>query len=78
MDEATYRERVARMAHQIWEAEGRPDGRADRHWVMACRLVDAELHVELGDEGPRGDPRDEATRERTQVDLHRRARSAGA
>ncbi|PZP61983.1 MAG: DUF2934 domain-containing protein [Pseudoxanthomonas spadix] len=55
MDEATYRERVAHMAHQIWEAEGRPDGRADRHWIMACRLVDAELRVEHGDAEPPGD-----------------------
>jgi hypothetical protein len=31
------------LAHRIWEEEGRPDGRAEHHWLRAAVLVDAEL-----------------------------------
>jgi hypothetical protein len=43
-------ERIRRMAHRIWESEGRPQGQAERHWRMAERLVDADATVE--DEQP--------------------------
>ncbi|WP_083656372.1 DUF2934 domain-containing protein [Mongoliimonas terrestris] len=36
MDEET-EERVQRRAYEIWEAEGRPEGRAPEHWDQACR-----------------------------------------
>lgn len=36
MDEET-EERVQKRAFQIWEAEGRPEGRAAEHWDQACR-----------------------------------------
>jgi len=40
---ATAREvRVAALAHRIWEDEGRPEGRAEHHWLRAAVLVDAE------------------------------------
>ncbi len=29
------RDRIAARAHQIWEAEGRPDNRAEEHWRRA-------------------------------------------
>ena len=35
-------ERVAFLAFQIWEEEGRPEGRAETHWCLACEMVDAE------------------------------------
>lgn len=41
-DEAARRERIGRLAHEIWEAEGRPEGQSLRHWSMAERLVEAE------------------------------------
>lgn len=41
LDDADRRERIARLAHQIWESEGRPEGQSLRHWSMAERLVDA-------------------------------------
>jgi len=28
-------DRIKRRAHQIWEEEGRPDGRHDEHWMRA-------------------------------------------
>ncbi|MBB5875390.1 MULTISPECIES: DUF2934 domain-containing protein [Xanthomonas] len=46
MDAETRQRRIRQLAHEIWEAEGRPDGRAARHWAMAERLVDAEAAAE--------------------------------
>jgi hypothetical protein len=36
MDEET-EERVQVRAYEIWEREGRPEGRAQEHWDQACR-----------------------------------------
>jgi hypothetical protein len=36
-------ERKRRIAHALWEQEGRPEGRAEIHWQEACRIVEAEL-----------------------------------
>ncbi|MDQ1091887.1 hypothetical protein QE400_001300 [Xanthomonas sacchari] len=46
MDAETRQRRIRQLAHEIWEAEGRPDGHAARHWAMAERLVDAEAAAE--------------------------------
>jgi len=35
-------ERIRERAHQLWEQEGRPDGRHADHWERAAREVDAE------------------------------------
>ncbi len=35
-------ERVEQLAFQIWEEEGRPDGKAEDHWYLACLIVDGE------------------------------------
>ncbi|MET0289215.1 MAG: DUF2934 domain-containing protein [Pseudoxanthomonas sp.] len=43
MDQAQRQQRIEQLAREIWEAEGRPDGHAERHWAMAVRLVDAEV-----------------------------------
>ena len=32
-------EQIRRRAHQMWEAEGRPEGRAEEHW----RAAEAEI-----------------------------------
>lgn len=45
VDEAGRKARIGALAHQIWEAEGRPDGQEQRHWHMAERLVQAEMTV---------------------------------
>ena len=42
MDEQQRNARIRELAREIWDAEGRPDGQATRHWAMAERLVDAE------------------------------------
>lgn len=33
---------VRKFAHQIWESEGKPEGQAERHWEMACKLAEGE------------------------------------
>ncbi|AWH53632.1 hypothetical protein C1924_10805 [Stenotrophomonas sp. ESTM1D_MKCIP4_1] len=43
MDSSERRRRIEMLAHQIWEAEGRPDDQQQRHWHMAERLVQAEI-----------------------------------
>jgi hypothetical protein len=35
-------ERIRAVAHQLWEDEGRPEGRADLHWQRAEELVREE------------------------------------
>ena len=29
-------EQIRHRAYEIWEAEGRPDGADQRHWLQAC------------------------------------------
>jgi hypothetical protein len=38
-------ERITERARQIWEEEGRPDGRAEEHWLRA----EAEIAASPGD-----------------------------
>jgi hypothetical protein len=35
-------ERIRQRAHEIWEREGRPDGREHEHWDRATKEIDAE------------------------------------
>ena len=34
--------RIRDRAYLLWEAEGKPDGRADEHWHRARELIEAE------------------------------------
>ena len=51
---------VARLAYEIWEAEGRPDGRDQEHWFRAKKIIeggdaqaDPDAAADPGDEtGP--------------------------
>jgi len=45
MDATAREQRIQQLAHEIWEAEGRPDGQSARHWAMAERLADAEIRA---------------------------------
>jgi hypothetical protein len=38
-------ERVRRLAYQIWELEGRPDGCAPEHWERALRELDGAVSI---------------------------------
>ena len=35
-------ERIRQRAHEIWEEEGRPEGRHAEHWAQASRELEAE------------------------------------
>ena len=36
-------ERIGALAYQLWEEEGRPEGKSEEHWFRACALIDAEM-----------------------------------
>ncbi|MFC7332773.1 DUF2934 domain-containing protein [Rhodocista pekingensis] len=40
--EQEHEERIRRKAHEIWEREGRPEGRAAEHWDKASELLAQE------------------------------------
>ncbi|MFO1106387.1 MAG: DUF2934 domain-containing protein [Amaricoccus sp.] len=44
-------QRIRDRAHQIWEAEGRPDGSQDRHWEQARLAIEAEERIGATDDG---------------------------
>ena len=48
---------IARVAHAIWEAEGRPEGRDHEHWMRARQVIE-EGRAEV--EYPQAAPRNEA------------------
>ena len=35
-------ERICQRAHEIWEGEGRPEGRHAEHWAQASREIEAQ------------------------------------
>ncbi|TAX48459.1 DUF2934 domain-containing protein (plasmid) [Rhizobium leguminosarum] len=35
-------EQIRQRAYEIWEAEGRPDGADQRHWLQACDELSGE------------------------------------
>ena len=35
---------IRQRAYEIWEQEGRPDGRQDEHWAQACQEIEADSH----------------------------------
>lgn len=39
-------QRIRDFAYQIWEAEGKPEGQAERHWAMARKLAESEIQDE--------------------------------
>ena len=43
-----HQERIKQRAHEIWESEGRPEGRDSDHWSRA----EQELRSEMGGEQP--------------------------
>lgn len=55
-----HQERIRQRAHEIWEREGRPEGRDSDHWSQA----EQELRTETGGEQP-ADPGDEPKPART-------------
>ena len=38
-NEANLEQEIARLAHRYYEEEGRPEGRAEEHWLRAEREI---------------------------------------
>jgi len=48
-------ERIRQRAHEIWEREGRPEGREQQHWYQALEEITVEEDGSLsaaGEEDP--------------------------
>lgn len=59
-------ERIRQRAHQIWEADGRPEGREAEHWARAQEELRQEGALEEDDalaEGYQDDTSSAATRD---------------
>lgn len=50
--------KIERRANEIWQREGRPDGRADEHWRLATAEIEAEeaAQVSLASAAPEPQP----------------------
>lgn len=43
LDATRIEEIKQQIAYQMWEEEGRPEGRSEAHWLAACDVVDEML-----------------------------------
>jgi hypothetical protein len=66
MVDLTYR--IRDRAQQIWENEGRPEGRADEHWKEAERQLASEVHSAAARVGSGLEPADEQAEHQTAVE----------
>jgi hypothetical protein len=41
-------EQIQQRAYEIWERDGRPEGKREEHWAQACQEIAAETGVETG------------------------------
>jgi hypothetical protein len=51
-----HEQRIRERAHQIWEREGRPEGKSDEHWQraqaeIAAEESEADLEAKLEQDG---------------------------
>lgn len=46
--------KVRELAYQLWEADGRPGGKADHYWHRATELVEDETQSSYPPEQSRG------------------------
>ena len=56
-DENVLHDRIQQRAYQLWEGEGRPNGRGDAHWQQAER----EIREEMAGAPTRATPREDTT-----------------
>jgi len=42
-------ERISQRAYQLWEQEGKPEGRESEHWEQACREIEGEIGSPLAE-----------------------------
>lgn len=43
---------IADLAFHLWEEEGRPEGRAEDHWLRAAVLIDEEVPKKVAPKKP--------------------------
>ena len=48
----TREERVGLLAFQLWEEQGKPDGKEEEHWYLACKIIDGEAAGETSEALP--------------------------
>jgi hypothetical protein len=51
MADESVSERIKRRAYELWEAAGRPIGRADEFWEQACVEIGNEILPPDADKG---------------------------
>lgn len=66
-------ERIRQRAHEIWESEGRPEGREADHWSRA----EQELRNRMGDDRLSGDGTDQPELSQTPEKPKRSRKAAG-
>lgn len=49
-------DRIARRAHELWDRQGRPEGRSVEHWAQACREIEAEDRAASASGAPDASP----------------------
>jgi hypothetical protein len=47
-------DQISTLAYQLWEQEGRPEGRDREHWEQAQRMLDGDRTLD-GDASPEDD-----------------------
>ncbi|WP_288078843.1 DUF2934 domain-containing protein [Shinella sp.] len=62
-------EKIRKRAHELWQQEGRPDGKPDDHWYQAEREIDQGDGEIEGDDEPNLAAIREAVREHTDAFL---------
>lgn len=68
-----HHERIRQRAHEIWESEGRPEGREADHWSRA----EQDLRNRMGDDRQTGDGTDRPELSQTPVKPKRSRKPAG-
>ncbi|WEX10435.1 DUF2934 domain-containing protein [Chelativorans sp. AA-79] len=70
-------DRIRRRAYELWEQEGRPEGREWDHWVQAAREVEAEEGGHAGPGGAEIPPMPEDFPQAEETSAKRTRRSSG-
>ena len=74
-------ERVEHLAFQLWEEQGRPEGKSEEHWYIACTIIDGEAAGATSEDLPTWLNRDAETTAKTEKpavvqELNHKRRSA--
>lgn len=68
-------DRIRQRAHELWEEQGRPEGRHDEHWRQASSEIGEDGGSDTGDTSPAPRPQEdppEGNRDTAESELARR------